>query len=230
MARLWGIRDGVPWMVNPYPVGGAGLAGGSLAVWNPPRPRRKRRRATMARRRHKGQFAPARRRRRRPNPPRRRRRSRAVMRRYSNAPRRRRSGFIPGLPPFQQLLPPAVAGIGAGLLIGWGTPLVSAQLGLAPAGFMYRAAQAAVGLVGAWALGAFRVLDRTSTVAFATVGIAIAGLGLVNDFMRGQVGVTAAAAPAAVSGLGQDDEYDAMVGYYEPYGTGPTMGYYEAVA
>ncbi|MGH7376139.1 MAG: hypothetical protein ACREKK_01795 [Candidatus Methylomirabilales bacterium] len=183
--------------------------------------------------------APARRRRRRRyNAPRRRHRARVVVRhvlarRRSNPPRRRaRIGFLPGLPPVAQMLPPVGAGIGGGLLVGWGTPMVTPWLGLAPAGFMYRLLQAGIAWVGAWALASFRMVDRSTAVAFGTGGSVVAGLGLISDWQRGLVGgVAAAAAPAApMEGLGQEEEYDAMMGYYEPYGVGPTMGYYEAVA
>lgn len=235
--RLWGFRDGEPWMLNPL-AGSAGLAGGSLAVWNPRGRRRKRRRGnTMARRRRSGRYAPARRRRRRNMPMRRRARVvvRHVLARRRNAPRRRRAGvgFLPGLPPVAQMLPPVGAGIGGGLLVGWGTPMVLPFIpGLVPAGFMYRLLQAGIAWVGAWALASFRMVDRATAVAFGTGGSVVAGLGLVSDWQRGLVGGFAAAAPApAVSGLGQEEEeYDAMMGYYEPYGVGPTMGYYEAVA
>ncbi len=236
--RLWGFRDGKPWMLNPL-VGSAGLAGGSLAVWNPRGRRRERRRGnTMARRRHRARNEPARRRRRRSNAPRR-RRARVVVRhvlarRRSNAPRRRRVGvgFLPGLPPVAQMLPPVGAGIAGGLLVGWGTPMVTPFIpGLAPAGFMYRLLQAGIAWVGAWALASFRMVDRATAVAFGTGGSVVAGLGFVSDWQRGLVGGFAAAAPApVVEGLGQEEEYDAMMGYYEPYGVGPTMGYYEAVA
>lgn len=229
--RLWGYRDGEPWMLNPL-AGSAGLAGGSLAVWNPRRPRRLTMKARRRRRRARQRNMPMRARRRYYRPHRR-RRPRALMRYVANAPRRRRArvGVLPGLPPIAQMLPPVAAGIGSGLLVGWGAPMAATWFGVAPAGFMYRLIQAGVAWVGAWALGAFRVVDRTSTVAFATVGTAIAGLGLISDWQRGLIGgAPAAAAPAEVSGLGQDEDYDTMMGYYEPYGVGPTMGYYEAVA
>lgn len=237
--RLWGYRDGEPWIENPL-AGSAGLAGGSLAVWNPHGRRRKRRRGnTMARRRRTTS------RRRRRNMPMRRRRARVVYRHarrrnqpavpFINRPRRRRAGvgFLPGLPPVAQMLPPVGAGIGGGLLVGWGTPMVLPFIpGLVPAGFMYRLLQAGIAWVGAWALASFRMVDRGTAVAFGTGGSVVAGLGLISDWQRGLVGGFAAAAPApAVSGLGQEEEeYDAMMGYYEPYGVGPTMGYYEAVA
>lgn len=245
--RLWGFRDGKPWMLNPL-VGSAGLAGGSLAVWNPRGRRRKRRRGnTMARRRRSGRFAPASRRRRRSNAPRR-RRSRTVVRHvlarrrnqppvpFINRPRRRRAGvgFLPGLPPIAQMLPPVAAGIGGGFMVGWGGPMAATWFGVPPVGFMYRLIQAGVAWVGAWALGSFRVVDRATAVAFGTGGSVVAGLGLVSDWQRGLVGgfpgAAAVAPAAAVEGLGQEEEYDAMMGYYEPYGVGPTMGYYEAVA
>ncbi len=231
MARLWGFRDGEPWMLNPL-AGGAGLGGGSLAIWNPRHPR-KRRSVAMNPQRRRRRNEPRRRRRRRNEP---RRRARVVVRhvlaRRRNAPRRRaRVGFLPGLPPVAQMLPPVGAGIGGGLLVGWGTPMVAPWLGLAPVGFMYRLLQAGIAWVGAWALASFRMVDRGTAVAFGTGGSVVAGLGLVSDWQRGVFAAgPAAAAPAeAVSGLGQD-EYDTMMGYYEPYGVGPTMGYYEAVA
>lgn len=232
--RLWGFRDGKPWMLNPL-VGSAGLAGGSLAVWNPRGRRRKRRRGkTMARRRHKGRFVSNAPRRRRRNAPRRRRaRStpRHVLARRRNAPRRRsRVGILPGLPPIAQMLPPVAAGIGGGFMVGWGGPMVATWFGVPPVGFMYRLIQAGVAWVGAWALGSFRIVDRTTAVAFGTGGSVIAGLGFLSDWQRGVAVAPAGAAPAAVEGLGQEEEYDSMMGYYEPYGVGPTMGYYEAVA
>lgn len=239
--RLWGFRDGKPWMLNPL-VGSAGLAGGSLAVWNPRGRRRKRRRGnTMARRRRSGRFAPASRRRRRSNAPRRRRARVHARRRnqpavpFINRPRRRAGvGFLPGLPPIAQMLPPVAAGIGGGFMVGWGGPMAATWFGVPPVGFMYRLIQAGVAWVGAWALGSFRVVDRATAVAFGTGGSVVAGLGLVSDWQRGLVGgfpgAAGVAPAAAVEGLGQEEEYDAMMGYYEPYGVGPTMGYYEAVA
>lgn len=233
--RLWGFRDGKPWMLNPL-VGSAGLAGGSLAVWNPRGRRRKRRRGnTMARRRHRTRNEPARRRRRRSNAPRR-RRSRMVVRhvlarRRTNPRGRSRVGILPGLPPVAQMLPPVAAGIGGGFAVGWGGPMVATWFGMPPVGFMYRLLQAGVAWIGAWALGSFRVVDRATAVAFGTGGSVVAGLGFISDWQRGLVVAPAAApAPATVEGLAQEEEYDAMMGYYEPYGVGPTMGYYEAVA
>ena len=188
----------------------------------------------MARRRHKGRFVSNAPRRRRRNAPRRRRARntpRHVLARRRNAPRRRsRVGILPGLPPIAQMLPPVAAGIGGGFMVGWGGPMVATWFGVPPGGFRYRLIQAGVAWVGAWALGSFRVVDRATAVAFGTGGSVIAGLGFLSDWQRGVAVAPAGAAPAAVEGLGQEEEYDSMMGYYEPYGVGPTMGYYEAVA
>ncbi len=155
-----------------------------------------------------------------------------------NAPasrtRHRRHDAATDMPTMQGLMMPAVAGIGSGLLVAWGAPMAAGWFNMAQTGFMYRLVQGGIAFLGAWGLTTMKILDRTSATVFTAVGVTLAGLGLINDFRMGTVGAPTAAAPAgvpAISGISEpEEEYDTMMGYYEPYGIGPTMGYYEAVA
>ncbi len=164
-------------------------------------PRRRRRRSYRRRGRRNVAMVPV------ANPRRRRRRSyrrnqaAAMPRAYYGLNRRRRRGYRRnpdgfGAMNWQNLLPLVGAGVGAGLTIGYVTPMVTATMGIAPAGIMFRAAQAAVTLLGSWVLTSMRVASRRTAAAFAATGLSIVGLGLIQDWQSGAL-TMAPAAPAA---------------------------------
>lgn len=232
MARLWAMHDGEPWMVNP-----------ALAVWaNGNSPRRRRRRTsrkggTMARRRS---YARPRRRRRshaRRNGPfdstlytnrhRRRRRARrnyySVVtnrprrrRRYHHNPRRRRGfGGKGQAVNLNRLLPQIGAGVGAGLVLGYVTPMVVTRLGVVPSGPIYRLIQGAIAFGGAMLAQRFRLVGGAAANAFAAYGMTVAAIGLVNDL-------------GLLQGLGLGAPTPVALAPASPAGTAGYMGYYES--
>lgn len=211
MARLWSVVDGEPFMVNP-----------TLAVWNPRR-RRSRKKGVRAmagysRRRSSRRRARARRR----NPvmiplnPRRRhrvkgfsysRRGRRVrVRSHMSNPYRRRHyrrndpARMRGAFDVWGVMPLVGAGVGAGLAIGYVTPMLTRTFNIAPVGIMYRAVQGGVALLGAWALRSMNVVRPSTAAAFAGTGLALVGLGLIQDWQSGAL--TGATAPAGAAGMG----------------------------
>jgi hypothetical protein len=237
--RLWMMQDGEPWMVNP-----------ALAVWNKPR-RRKRRRisrkggAAMARPRRRRRsrararrngpftsttFAPNRKRRRRArrnyysvvtNRPRRRARR--------NPGRRRSRGFgQSGSVSINKLLPLVGAGVGAGLVLGYATPMIVTRLGIVPSGPVYRLVQAGIAVGGAMLGQRLKLVGGQAATAFAAYGATVAAIGLVNDL--GLLSGLGIGSPAPVTAAAASPAGTAGVGYYEngsytPYGqAGPQRG------
>lgn len=236
-ARLWGTVDGEPFLENAP----------ALAIWGN-RPRRQRKGFIMARRRRTSARKARRPRRRarvvvlnRPHRRRRATRRRASFRRNMpmayNRPKRRRSsrrkggfGFGRGagiLP--MNLLPAVGLGVGAAVGLGYTMPYVARWFNLAPAGVMYRGAQALTVILGGWALKSFKVLSAQNANAIMTGGLMVTGLGLVADWQRGILMPQAQAAmPPPPGGEG--------LSYYKPalrapaYGTGRgQMSYYATV-
>jgi hypothetical protein len=124
-----------------------------------------------------------------------------------------------------------IAGVGAGLVLMYGGPMVAGLIKQPPHGLLYRGIQAGVALGAAWAAKSFRLVGAPTANAVATYGIVFATLGALSDVMAGTSAAAAAPAPSELGLTG--------MGYYEPYGPGllpygitqPSgMGYYDAVA
>lgn len=251
MARLWAMQDGEPWMVNP-----------ALAVWaNGNTPRRWRRRTsrkggtmTALQRRY---FGPRRRRRTRARRQRRngpydstlytnRHRRRRARRNYYSVvtnrpqrqrrnPRRRSRGFggRGQTVNLNRLLPQIGAGIGAGLVLGYVTPMLVSRLGVVPSGPIYRLVQGSIAFAGAMLAQRFRFVSGATANAFAAYGMTVAAIGLVNDL--GLLAGLGLGAPTPVAMVPASPAGTAGMGYYEtgtgyvPYGqAGPARmsGYY----
>lgn len=193
------------------------------------------RRRTRARRNQGGPFAsttfaPNRRRRRRArrnyysvvtNRPRRRRARRNPV--AMNRRRRRGGGGGGGAINITRLLPQIGAGVGAGLALGYLTPMIVSRVGIVPSGPIYRLVQGAIAVGGAMIALRFKLIGREAANTFAVYGATVATIGLVNDLgLLAGLGIGAPVALAPVSPAGTAG-YNGGMGYYEsgsytPYG------------
>lgn len=122
-----------------------------------------------------------------------------------------------------------MAGVAAGLIQMYGAPYIARWLNLYPSGLMFRGAQAGLAVATGMAARWSRMVSPATADAITGYGVAIAVLGLIQDFQSGAL-MTPAVAPAApgaptLTGMGDFGYYE-TTDAYPNYPNTSGLGYF----
>jgi hypothetical protein len=115
------------------------------------------------------------------------------------------------------------AGVGAGLVLGYVTPMIVTRMGILPTGPMYRLVQGGIAIGLGMLARNFKLVGEQAATAFAAYGATVAAIGLVNDLgLLNALGMGTTAGPAPITAPAGAAQVAGM-GYYEsggmlPYG------------